>query len=125
VKHHQEAPEVAAPRAPQDRLRAAGYGQKAAPEPVQLGFTPGEGRHVFTSKDGTKHYMPDPVPAEFAFVAMEMFRDEGDAAASLWLVQEVFGQDGYLALRAEASTAQLEAVMEIVKTHVLGDEEGN
>jgi hypothetical protein len=112
---------------PQDHRRAGGRRRRPA-GPIQLGGVEGEAPetiHVFTAKDGTEYGMPKVVPGALAMETLERFRDEGEAAASLWLVEEVFGAEGYDALKAEATGPQLEAVLDVLADHVLGAAEGN
>ena len=99
--------------------------RRPAAEPIQLGGWEAGTKHVFTSADGTEYGMPDPVPAELSLNAMELYRDEGEAAATLWLLTECFGDEGYEKLKTEASNKQLRAVGDIVSDHVLGEMEGN
>lgn len=100
--------------------------QLSASQPaiIELGGpTDGGTVDVFTA-DGQVYGMPADVSAELALEGLERMA-ENEAAAIVWLLQEVFGKDGYLALKRTATAAQLRAVSDIVADHVLGAAEGN
>ncbi len=78
---------------------------------------------VFTA-EGEVYGMPKVVMAELSLEGLERWA-VNDAAATVWLLQEVFGKDGYAALKRTATSAQLKAVADIVSDHVLGQAEGN
>jgi hypothetical protein len=78
---------------------------------------------VFTA-EGTVYGMPRTVTAELALEGLERMA-ENEAAATVWLLREVFGRDGYAALKRTATAAQLKAVADVVSDHVLGQTEGN
>lgn len=78
---------------------------------------------VFTA-EGKVYGMPKTVTAELALEGLErMAVNEADAI--VWMLRQVFGRDGYLALKRTATAAQLRAVSDVVSDHVLGEAEGN
>jgi hypothetical protein len=113
---------------PQDHRRPGGRRARRPSGPIQLGGNEVEAAetiHVFTARDGTEYGMPKVVPGSLSMEALERFRDDGEVSASLWLVEEVFGPEGYDALKAEATGPQLEAVLDVLADHVRGAAEGN
>jgi hypothetical protein len=96
----------------------------ASPAIIELGGpTSGETIDVFTA-DGQVYGMPADVTAELALEGLERMA-ENEAAAIIWMLKEVFGKDGYAALKRTATAAQLRAVSDIVSDHILGAAEGN
>lgn len=75
---------------------------------------------------GKMYTMPAEVPGSLALEAMEIFRRQGDAAASAWLLKEVIGEEAYGALRTCKTLRKedLQAIQKIVSEHVFGSPEG-
>jgi hypothetical protein len=124
VKHLQEAP-VATPRksATANRRPAARLSSQSSAI-IELGGPADGGTiDVFTA-NGEVYGMPVDVSAELALEGLERMA-VNEAAAIVWLLQEVFGKDGYAALKRTATAAQLRAVSDVVADHVLGAAEGN
>ena len=78
---------------------------------------------VFTA-DGQVYGMPRVIMAELSLEGLERMA-ENEPAAIVWMLKEVFGREGYAALKRVATAAQLKAVSDIVSDHVLGQAEGN
>lgn len=78
---------------------------------------------VFTA-DGVVYGMPRAVSAELALEGLERMA-ENEPAAIVWMLKEVFGREGYAALKRTATAKQLKAVADVVSDHVLGETEGN
>jgi hypothetical protein len=75
------------------------------------------------SIDGEVHTMPSRVPASMALEALDMFRHQGEMAATAWMLEEVLGTESYDALKAcRALTGEhLKAIMDKVTEHVMGN----
>ena len=84
-----------------------------------------EERIPLFSIDGTQYTMPAEVAGYVSLQATDLWATEGEAAASRWLMLELLGEDGYLALRTckTITKAQLRQVIEIMVKHALGDED--
>ena len=85
-----------------------------------------EDRIPLFSIDGTEYTMPAEVPGNVGLQVTDIWADEGEAAGTKWLMIELLGEDGYLALR-ECKTitkAQMRQVIQILVRHALGDEDG-
>ena len=109
-------------RTPQDRRPA----KLSATQPaiIELGGPSDGGTiDVFTA-DGQVYGMPAEVTAELALEGLERMA-VNEAAAIVWMLKEVFGKEGYAALKRTATAAQLRAVSDVVSDHVLGAAEGN
>lgn len=85
-------------------------------------------REPIFSIDGTTYTIPVEVPASTGLEAMERTRQEGEAQATAWIMEELLGKDGWKALRScrEVTKPQLRAIMKICRERVFGgmEEEG-
>lgn len=96
-----------------------------AREPVEV-----EQIHVFTI-GGVDYHMPAEVPPSISLEAVEVLRQEGQAVASAWVLEEVLGHDGYEALITcrDMTKAELDYIVNGIMDHVSGelsgDAEGN
>jgi hypothetical protein len=79
---------------------------------------------LFTSK-GVTYYMPEPSGA-LALQALQKLREEGEAAAVIWAVEELLGEETFDALiSSEISASQLKALISHIGGLVFGAAEGN
>jgi len=113
------------PRQPEDRLgRDGGRYSSQDPAIIELGGADDAGTvDVFTA-DGQVYGMPRTVTADLALEALERMA-VNEPAAIVWMLKQVFGREGYDALKRTATAAQLRAVSDVVSDHVLGEAEGN
>lgn len=74
------------------------------------------------SIDGVAYTMPEHVPVNVAYKAMNMFRKEGPVATTFWLMEEMLGQDGLDAMLAYRSlnNERWNQVGKVLSEHVMG-----
>ena len=94
-------------------------------QPVDLdamsGGEPEELVHLFTLK-GEDYYIPAEPPASAVLRYLHRVRTEGEESAGAWLLEEMIGAEGYMALMNydKLKMSQLSAVMQAVQRHVMG-----
>lgn len=115
------------PRRTADRLQSA---RLAGPiEPVVIDtseYVEAEPVHIFTI-DEIDYFMPgEPSPA-LALRVLEMAELRGDEAATSYMLAEMLGEESHTALKNcdKIRPAQMEAIIEIVSSHMMGSMQGN
>ena len=114
-------------KAPVKRAALNGHSSGTSYAVIELssGDVVSEERIPLFSIDGTQYTMPAEVAGYVSLQATDLWATEGEAAASRWLMLELLGEDGYLALRTckTISKAQMRQVQEILVRHAMGEED--
>ena len=84
-----------------------------------------EDRIPLFSIDGTEYTMPAEVAGSVSMEATELWATQGEASATRWLMLELLGEDGWVALRGckTITKAQMRQVVQILVQHAMGDED--
>jgi hypothetical protein len=80
-------------------------------------------REPLFSIDDREYTIPVEVPGNISLQAIEVVRQQGDTAATGWLMELMLGADGYRALRKcpAVDRAQIKRIGAIIRDKVLGD----
>ena len=87
-----------------------------------------ETREALFSIDGEEYTIPVHVPPVWGLQATEVTRQQGEIAATAWIMEKLLGAKGWRVLREceYSQAAQLSAIVETCRTKVFGamEEEG-
>lgn len=115
---------MAPPRKPQDRLaKAIAPAEPGIIELVSDPDAPEAERIPLFSIDGTTYSMPAEVDAATSLRVLDVQRRRGAESALSYALEELVGSEGYQALLnfRGLRKGQLEAIMELVQRHALGN----